>query len=172
MVRGRACALVACGVAAAAAAFLGLVNGASASVTRPHSPVRVPHCSEPPRVPQPDVSYLQRGYRQVVLNRSWLRVGTPVGIGRGPGDPGGGCGPLVCTPFAPPPEYAHLPPVSICTWQGRPPTPGPAVAVSRLRAFPPAVALSRGGSSRVILVAQNLCRFASERLLLRCLRAA
>ena len=167
MVRGRACALVACGVVAVA--LLGAVSGAPASVAS----VRSPHCSEITPPPQPDVRYREFGYRQIVLRRSWLRVGARLGVGHGPGDPGGPCGPTVCTPLPPPPmpEPGRLYPGGFCTVQPRPPTPGPAIAVSQLRAFPPSVALSRGGSSRTILVAEGLCRFASERMLLRCMRS-
>jgi hypothetical protein len=163
MVRGGAFAAVICLFAAWGSAAVADV-GSSAHVA---SPARAPHCTEAPRTPQPELSYDGRGYRQIRLERSWLRVGPPLGVGNGPGDPGGGCGPLVCgpSPWGPPG-------VTVCTWTPRPAVPGPEIWVSRLGAFNPELAVSRGGSSRVIFVAESLCRSLRERALLRCLRSA
>jgi hypothetical protein len=149
------------------AAALGLVAvagaNASKSVTTAES-LRSPHCSVP--APREDyVSYAGQGYRRVELMRSWLRVRGSLGVGHGPSI-------TFCT--NPPPCWLTPSGSRECAPSPPPPTPipGPAFAVHRLRAFSPEIALSQGGSSRVILVADRLCRRASsERALLRCLRA-
>jgi hypothetical protein len=153
------------GLFVAGALALVAVTGAdaSASVATAGS-LRSPACTvlAPPK---DHVSFAGRGYRRVELMRSWLRVRGSLGVGHGPSI--GGCtnpppclltpsGSIVCPPPPPPP----------------PVIPGPAFAVHRLRAFSPDVALSQGGSSRVILIAEHLCQRApTERALLRCLHA-
>jgi hypothetical protein len=159
------------GAVAAAAAF-GVTAPAGSAGSDSLS--RAPHCTEVRPAPQPDVKYGEGAYRRVLLKRSWLRVGARLGVGFGPGDPGGACGAFVCTPIPPPPHVqpGQPYPVGVCGWKSRPPSPGPQIAVNQLRAFRPEVALSEGGSSRAILIAEGLCRGASsEKALLRCLRA-
>jgi hypothetical protein len=149
-------------IGAVGVAALGSVAMTAANASATTESYRSPQCS--PRKPQTsDVVYAERGYRRVDLKRSWLRVGRRLGTGHGPGDPGI-CSTPICLPSLGPLECSYTP--------GKPETPGPEIAVYRLLAFRPTLALSRAGFSRSILVAENYCTEASsERALLRCLRS-
>jgi hypothetical protein len=106
----------------------------------------------------PEVVFKSRDYRTYTLLRGYIRPTRLVGLGR----------PWVCQDTF---TCSVGPPV-VC--QPSTATPPATIRLWAIRGISPRLALSRGGSSRELLVASGMCakHLQRERELLRCLRAS
>ena len=142
-------ALLAAVVTALAGSLNGWSDGAAARSTVCAIPLWGP----------PDAVFEKRTYHEVGLTGGYIR----------PTRRYGSATPWVCQDTL----ICQIGPPVTC--EPGTPTPSATIRVWKIRGIAPRLALSRGGSSRVLLVAEGRClrySFGSERRLLRCLRSA